>query len=241
MTDRMTAMLRLLLLATACGLGAHAALAKDDASARPVATDSGYAVVHGLQIYYQIFGAGSPLVLVHGWGADSESHWVESGWVKLLSENRMVIAIDVRGHGRSDKPHALEPYSYAQMSADVIAVMDELELRRVDFMGYSMGAFMGAYLLGHHPERFRSMVLGGIGDESDSTAELGSVIAQALQAENVENIEHPYGKAVRAFVLQIQGMTCRRWPTPHKKCGLKTTPCASLAPESLRRPFQSWW
>lgn len=201
MTDHIAVKLWVLLIAVTFGPIAVASRATDEAGTTPTAGDSGFAVAQGLRIYYQDYGTGSPLILVHGWGADSESHWVASGWVELLSEHRRVIVMDVRGHGRSDKPLALEPYSYARMSTDVMAVMDQLKLQKVDFMGYSMGAFIGAYLLGQHPERFRSMVLGGIGDESESTAELGAVIAQALRSENAENIEHPYGRAVRAFAV----------------------------------------
>jgi pimeloyl-ACP methyl ester carboxylesterase len=120
--------------------------------------------------------------LVHGWGADTETNWVYSGWVEKLTPFRRVISIDVRGHGKSDKPHQQELYSYAAMSRDVIALMDQLNIERADFFGYSMGAFMGAYLLGHHGERFSSMVLGGIGDETQQSADLSYYIAAALRA-----------------------------------------------------------
>jgi len=133
-------------------------------------TRSGYIESDGLQIYYQQVGEGPPLMLVHGWGTDAQSNWVDTGWVKVLEELRTVVSIDVRGHGRSDKPYALEPYSYAAMSRDVLNVMDALNISKTDFMGYSMGSFMGAYLLGHYPHRFTVMVLGRIGDETESSA-----------------------------------------------------------------------
>ena len=161
---------------------------------------SGFVVSDGLQIFYQRFGRGSPLILVHGWGADTKSNWVESGWIDVLEEHRTVISIDVRGHGKSDKPHALEPYSYTAMSRDVIAVLDALEINECDLMGYSMGSFMGAYLLGHHPERFTSMILGGIGDETELTAAQGPVIAEALRAPNTASVSDPAGISVRTYV-----------------------------------------
>ena len=160
---------------------------------------SGLVDSDGLQIYYQRTGAGTPLILVHGWGADSNSNWVSSGWIDGLKQYRTVISIDIRGHGKSDKPHALAPYSYAAMSGDVLAVMNELEIEQADYLGYSMGAFMGAYLLGHHPERFASMVLGGIGDETRSSASQGAVIAQALRALDATKIDDPYGRQVRIY------------------------------------------
>ena len=109
---------------------------------------SGFVSSDGLQIYYAVYGSGPTMVLVHGWGADGHSNWVEPGWVDTLSGLRQLICIDVRGHGRSDKPHAHKPYGYAAMARDVIAVMDGLSISSADYMGYSMGAFMGAILSG---------------------------------------------------------------------------------------------
>ncbi len=163
-----------------------------DSTAGTVASD-------GLQIHYERYGAGPPLLLVHGWGADSHSNWVANGWVGVLKKYRTVIAIDVRGHGRSDKPHALAPYSYAAMSHDVLSVMDALAIERGDYMGYSMGAFMGAHLLGHHPERFTAMILGGIGNETEASAAQGEAIASALRAADAAAIGDSYARQVRLF------------------------------------------
>ena len=55
------------------------------------------------------------------------------------------------------------------MARDVLNFMDHFGIARADLMGYSLGSFSGVYLLGHHTDRFRSMVLGGIGDENDET------------------------------------------------------------------------
>ena len=107
-----------------------------------------------------------------------------TGWIETLQSHRTVISIDIRGHGKSDKPLAHSPYSYSAMSNDVINVIAALDLGRVDFLGYSMGAFVGAYLIGHHPQYFNAVVLGGIGDETDATAALGQAIGSALRAED---------------------------------------------------------
>jgi pimeloyl-ACP methyl ester carboxylesterase len=161
---------------------------------------SGYVKSDGYQIYFERFGEGPPMILVHGWGADTRSNWVDTGWIEVLREVRSIISIDARGHGKSDKPHALGPYSYAAMSRDVVAVMDTLKIDKADFMGYSMGSFMGAYLLGHHPDRFTSMILGGIGDETELSAAQGSVIAEALRAPDLSSIDSPIGKSVRTYL-----------------------------------------
>ena len=173
----------------------------------------------GYQIHYESHGSGEPIVLVHGWGADAHSNWHATGWVSALSAIRTVITLDVRGHGQSDKPHEEAPYSYAAMSADVLRVMDAFGADQCDFLGYSMGAFMGAWLLGHHPRRFGRMILGGIGNESEESAAMGEVIAQALRATDPAKA-HPYGRSVRQFVEilphnDLQALACsaaRMWP-----------------------------
>ena len=170
---------------------------------RPVALPtSGFVDSDGLQIHYQRFGQGPPLLLVHGWGADIQSNWIDSGWIEALRPHRTIWAIDVRGHGRSDKPHVLGPYSYEAMSHDVLAVMDAFGMATAELMGYSMGAFIGAHLLGHASHRFTAMVLGGIGDETDQSAAQGAVIAAALRAPDPADIANPLGKAVRDFVAE---------------------------------------
>ena len=161
---------------------------------------SGYAQADGLAVFYQSYGSGPPLLLVHGWGADSTSNWIDSGWVDALQRRHTVITMDVRGHGKSDKPQALDPFSYAAMSNDVLAVMDTLDVPQCSLLGYSMGSFIGAYLLGHHPQRFTAMVLGGIGDETQESAAQGLAIADALRATDTSKVTHPYAKQVRRYI-----------------------------------------
>lgn len=165
----------------------------------------------GLQIHYRRSGQGAPILLVHGWGSDLYSNWLATDWIQRLETIRTVVAIDVRGHGKSDKPHELAPYSYAAMSGDVLAVMDALDIGKADFLGYSKGAFMGAYLLGHHGDRFTSMVLGGIGDETEDSAAQGKVIAQALRAENEDEVNSVYGLGVRRYVMANAENDPRHW------------------------------
>ncbi len=180
--------------ATAAG----AALAADRAlNERLVQT--GTASSDGFDIYYEIEGAGPPMLLVHGWGSDTGHGWRDSGWIEALAAHRTVVSLDVRGHGRSSKPHDPAAYTYAAMSRDVIAVMDHLDIRRADYLGYSMGAFMGAWLAGHHGDRFSAMVLGGIGDETEASAAASIAIARALRAPDARDIDDPLGRAYRAY------------------------------------------
>ena len=152
------------------------------------------------RIHYEAFGSGHPMVLLHGWGVDSRRQWVQTGWIAALEGRRRVIAMDCRGHGRSDKLLVQSSYSYGAMAEDVLPVMDELAIERADLFGYSLGAFMAVWLLGHHPDRFSSVIMGGIGDETADSAAAGSRIAAALRTADPAAIDDPLGRAYRTFV-----------------------------------------
>jgi pimeloyl-ACP methyl ester carboxylesterase len=176
-----------------------------------------------LRLHHEVTGEGHPIVLVHGWGLGSQRNWVETGWVDALAAVRRVVMLDVRGHGRSEKPLESAAYTYGAMGADVIQVLDDLGIEEADYLGYSMGAFMGAALLGSHPARFRSMVLGGIGDETPASEAACDGIAAALRADDPSSIVDPVGRAYRAFVdvdptsdreaLAVAALTM--WPDGH--------------------------
>ncbi len=153
-----------------------------------------------MRIHHEVVGEGHPLVLVHGWGASSRRNWVDLGWVDVLAPVRRLVLVDSRGHGRSDPAPTQSGYGYAAMGEDVLQVMDELGLAEADLFGYSMGAFIGVWLLGHHPERFTSMVLGGIGDETEESAATCHLIAASLRAADPASITDPVGRAYRRYV-----------------------------------------
>ena len=184
------------LIALSCGDGA---MSPTVAPIQP----SGFFPSDGLQIYYESFGERGdedPLILVHGWGVGFHFNWVVPGWVDLLRADRQVIALDVRGHGASDKPHRRELYSYAAMARDVLNLMDHFGIERADYMGYSLGSFSGVYLLGHHGDRFGAMIFGGIGDETPESIASAEVIAAALRAERPEDIPDAEGRGWRDLV-----------------------------------------
>jgi len=154
----------------------------------------------GVKIHYQEAGAGEAVMLVHGFASTAEHNWGGTGWIAALSEKYRVIALDVRGHGLSDKPRAPESYGYASMGADVTRLMDHLGIHRAILMGYSMGASIAIELMLSRPERFRAIVLGGIAyddgleDKADRDA-----IAEAYRADNSATIKSPVAKAYRRF------------------------------------------
>jgi pimeloyl-ACP methyl ester carboxylesterase len=99
------------------------------------------------------------VVLVHGWGGSFAATWQRSGFTQLLAEaDREVIGVDLLGHGTAPKPH--DPAAYADLGGRVLAALPE---RRVDAIGFSLGAHTLLRIAIAFPGRFRRLVLAGIG------------------------------------------------------------------------------
>ena len=118
----------------------------------------------GVRIAYDFAQGGRPILLVHGFASTAAVTWAGPGWVRAITEaGRGVIMPDLRGHGRSDGPHRAADYLPRQLAADLVAVLDALELDQIDVIAYSMGSRVAAALTQLAPERVRRMVLGGAG------------------------------------------------------------------------------
>jgi pimeloyl-ACP methyl ester carboxylesterase len=109
-------------------------------------------------IRYVERGTGTPVVLVHGFTGSIERSWIDTGVLPDLARDYQVIALDLRGHGKSDAPH--HAAAYARIAQDVIALMDHLGLPRAHIVGYSLGGIIALKLLTTHPQRFRTAVIG---------------------------------------------------------------------------------
>jgi pimeloyl-ACP methyl ester carboxylesterase len=114
----------------------------------------------GVRIHYVAGGAGEPVVLIHGYISDLSRTWLLRGFFAKLAERYRAIALDCRGHGRSDKP--TDPAAYGPaMAWDVVRLLDHLDVGAAHLVGYSMGAHMIAQLLVHAPERILTATLAG--------------------------------------------------------------------------------
>jgi pimeloyl-ACP methyl ester carboxylesterase len=116
----------------------------------------------GVRIHYLVRGAGPPVLLVHGFAVSAELNWVGPGIVDSLAARYTVIAPDLRGHGRSDKPGAPGAYG-RRFVEDLVGLLDHLEVERAHVVGYSMGGAITLRLLVLHPDRVASAVIGGAG------------------------------------------------------------------------------
>lgn len=120
----------------------------------------------GIKIHYQVRGQGDPLLLVHG-AFVSWKWWRDTGFLRSMRDSYRLIMIDVRGHGKSGKPHDPESYEASLLVSDLVCVLDELGLTKAHYHGYSMGGWIGFAAAKHAPERFSSFILGGIHPYSD--------------------------------------------------------------------------
>ncbi len=123
---------------------------------------------NGVKIRYIVVGSGEPVMLIHGWSSFLEQNW--SPVIKDLSVDHKVIALDCRGHGKSDKPHDPKQYG-VEIVNDVIRLMDHLSLKRAHIVGYSMGAMIAMKLMVEHPDRVISAIIAGHGGVREDTLE----------------------------------------------------------------------
>ena len=101
----------------------------------------------GFDIHYTDTGPGpvNTLLLIHGFSSNSHENWGRTGWVHAVKHTgRRCVTLDLRGHGKSAKPHDPSAYGRSSLAGDVLALMDHLDLQKVDLMGYSMGGPCGA-------------------------------------------------------------------------------------------------
>ena len=120
---------------------------------------------NGVKIYYEIYGEGTPLILLHGNGGSIKSR---SPFIGEFSKKYKVIAIDSRCHGRSDCP--VQYLTYDQMSEDVYGLLNELKIDSAFVWGHSDGAILGLLLAIHHPEKVKKLLATGANLRPDTSA-----------------------------------------------------------------------
>ena len=118
-------------------------------------TASGYAPVNGIKVYYEVYGSGTPIVLLHG-----AFYTIDMNWGQLipeLSKTRKVIALEMQGHGHT--PYSDRKLSITTLASDVEQVMDYLKIDSADVVGYSMGGSVAYQFAVQSPKRLRKLVI----------------------------------------------------------------------------------
>lgn len=125
-------------------------------------TRSGHAEIRGIRLYNAEVGQGKPVILLHGGLANSDYLTYQ---VQALRAKHRVIVVDSRGHGRSTRDAT--PYGYDLMADDVVALMDQLDIKQADIVGWSDGAIQALDIAIRHPERVNRIVAFGVNTKTD--------------------------------------------------------------------------
>ena len=112
------------------------------------------AQVNGVNLYYEIYGKGQPLILLHG-GLGMIGMYAQI--LPTLADTRQVIGVELQGHGHT--PDIDRPFSFEQMADDMAALVKHLGFDKVDFMGYSLGGGVALQTVIRHPDIVRKLVL----------------------------------------------------------------------------------
>lgn len=117
---------------------------------------SDYSEVNGLKMYYEIHGQGKPLILIHGGGSTIQTNFEKI--IPLLAKNRMVIAVELQAHGRTNDRNA--DLTFEQDADDVATLLKNLNIDKADFFGFSNGGTTTLQIAIRHPELVDKMILG---------------------------------------------------------------------------------
>ena len=196
--------------------------------AMPAPASTGKAPVNGIEMYYATYGAGDPVLLIHG-GLGNADIW--SNQVADLMKDHLVIVADSRGHGRSSRTE--EPFGYDLMASDYLALLDYLQIPKVDLVGWSDGGIIGLDIAMKHPERLdhlfaqaANITTDGVDPAVATNAVFGSYIT--WMGEDYAKMS-PTPDQYDAFVAQISEMWASQPNWPDADVAKITTPTAIVA------------
>jgi pimeloyl-ACP methyl ester carboxylesterase len=126
----------------------------------------GYAEVNGLKMYYEVYGQGKPLVLIHGGGSTIQTSFGRI--IPLLAKNRQVIAVEMQAHGHTnDREFDL---TFEQDADDVAELLHQLEIPKADFLGFSNGGQTTIEIALRHPDLVNKIILASAFYKRSATA-----------------------------------------------------------------------
>ena len=156
--------MRLLLLFTCCFIINNTKAQTDSLSSKFPIDSSYFSSFDGTKIYYEVRGEGKPVLLVHGFIVNSNTWKRTALYPDLLNGGYKVILLDMRGNGKSDKPHDTAAYENDAEAKDIMQLMDLLKIKQYSAVGYSRGSIITARLL-VLDKRVQNAVLGGMGTD----------------------------------------------------------------------------
>lgn len=116
---------------------------------------SGYSEVNGLTIYYEIYGQGKPLVLIHGGGSTIQTSFGRI--ILLLAKHRQIIGVELQAHGHTNDRNT--DLTFEQDADDVATLLANLKISKADFLGFSNGGHTTIEIALRHPELVNKIIL----------------------------------------------------------------------------------
>ena len=144
---------------------------------------SGLSVVNGIKMYYEIYGQGEPLVLIHGGGSTIQSSFGRI--IPQLAEGFTVIAVELQNHGRSE--HRSVPQTFTQDADDVTALLKNLGIDKAIFFGFSNGGTTSMEIAIRHPEIVHKLVLAAAAFKRDGFI---SGFFEGMNGATIDNMPH---------------------------------------------------
>ena len=152
----------------------------------------------GSIIHYTTMGEGTPVFMIHGYYATGDVNWYNNGIAQELAKTNKVIAMDMRGHGKSSK-HRRKKYYGENMWRDAVAVLDNEKADKVHVHAYSMGGVILNQILYYYPERVISAIHGGSGIFEYDKEEQKKIIKDIEPTAEIKQEE----KAAETVVLKL--------------------------------------
>jgi pimeloyl-ACP methyl ester carboxylesterase len=160
-----------------------------------------FTAADGVSIAYDDTGGGcAPLLLIHGFSSNRHEAWKRTGWYASIAQRgQRLIALDLRGHGESGKPHDPASYGRDVLLGDITGLLDHLGVEWANVFGYSMGARLALSLAIQERERVGYLILGGVGGALFDPPPPGDPMALAMEADSPDSITEPMLRSFRHF------------------------------------------
>jgi pimeloyl-ACP methyl ester carboxylesterase len=175
---------------------------------------TGYADVNGLHLYYETYGSGAPLVLLHGGMLTIDLNF--ASLIPTLAQTHTVIGVEMQGHGRT--ANIDREITYANLATDIVALLDHLGIERAAVLGHSMGGGVALELAVNHPDRVSAIVPISASVSKDgmhpdlldpSTFETSSIMPTAQDFADFKGAYErlsPHAEQFDAFLMSLSGM-----------------------------------
>lgn len=199
--------------------------------------------INGISYHVEVKGSGAPLVLLHGFTGSVET-W--KPFVNDWKDSFTLILIDIIGHGKTDSPIAYSRYSMEHSVEDVVAILDVLEIDKVNLLGYSMGGRLALSIAAAYPNRICKLLLEssspGLRTNAEKQARIISdtKLANDILAKGVTSFVN-YWESIPLFISQKNLIEAQRLHIRNERLGNNPTGLANSLKGMGTGSQPSWW